>query len=248
VAVNMVHGVFGEDGQLQEQLERHGIRYTGEGPEGSRLAFDKILAKRRFVEAGVPTPAYEVIRSGERPRLALPLVLKPPRQGSSVGVEIVREEGALGEALARVALHGDEILVEEYIAGRELTVGILGAAVLPVIQIVPRSGFYDFVNKYPWLDSSGGSEHLCPAPITGGETALVQGAAMAAHRALGLEVYSRVDVLLDEGGRPFVLEINTLPGMTEASLLPDAAARAGIGFDDLCRRIIEISLGRWEDP
>lgn len=245
IAVNMVHGLFGEDGALQELLEDRGIRYTGEGPEGSRLAFDKILAKRRFSERGVPTPAHEVIRAGERPRRAPPLVLKPPRQGSSVGVEIVRGAGELDAALERVAAHGEEILVEEYIAGRELTVGILGEMVLPVIEIVPKDGFYDFVNKYPWLDPRGGSQHLCPAPIGDGETRLVQEAAMAAHRALGLEVYSRVDVLLDAAGRPHVLEINTLPGMTEASLLPDAAARAGIGFGELCLRIIEISMARW---
>jgi len=247
VAVNMVHGVFGEDGQLQELLERHGIPFTGEGAEGSRLAFDKVLAKRRFADAGVPTPDWEVVRAGERPRrITPPLVLKPPRQGSSVGVEIVREADALDDALRRVGTHDDEILVEAYVEGRELTVGILGTTVLPVILIVPREGFYDFRNKYPWLDPTGGSQHLCPAPIGEESTRRVQDVAMAAHRSLGLEVYSRVDVLLDGSGRPFVLEINTLPGMTEASLLPDAAARAGIGFAELCRRIVDISLERWE--
>lgn len=244
LAVNMIHGTFGEDGRLQQVLEDRGVPYTGEGVEASRLTFDKILTKRRFDAHGIQTPAYEVIHPGQRPAMPLPLVVKAPREGSSVGVYLVRDETELAAALRDVAAFGEEILIERLIEGHELTVGILGGVALPVIMIKPKHGFYDFANKYPWLNPGGAADHYCPAPLSAEVTARVQGMALAAHRALGLETYSRVDILLDPADEPFVLEINTIPGMTDSSLLPEAARAAGIDMPQLCERIAELSLAR----
>jgi len=234
---NLIHGTFGEDGDLQELLDGRGIPYTGEGAAESRTAFDKILTKRSLVKAGVPTPPHEVLRSGQSPTLPLPMVIKAPRQGSSVGVHLVRDEAQIAPALADCLTHGPEVLVEELVEGRELTVGVLGDRVLPVVEIRPVEGFYDYANKY----TKGATEYLVPAPLTPEETASVQAAALAAVKALGLTVYSRVDVLLGSAGAT-VLEINTIPGMTETSLLPKAAAASGLDFSGLCRRIAELSL------
>ncbi len=242
---NSIHGDLGEDGRLQRVLEARGIPYTGEGVRGSEIAFDKILTKRRFEERGVATPAYEVISKNQQPTLPLPVVIKAPQQGSSVGVHLVREQSGVAPALHDVAQYGDEILVEKLITGRELTVGIVGDLALPVIMIKPQQDFYDFKNKYPWLNPAGAADHYCPAPLTDELTARVQALALAAHRALDLEVYSRVDILLDENDQPFVLELNTIPGMTESSLLPEAARVIGIEPPQLCERIVELSLARF---
>lgn len=245
IAFNAIHGTFGEDGQIQKILETRGVRYTGEGVAGSQLAFDKVATKKRFAERGVPTARFEIIEAGAEPTLPLPLVVKPPREGSSVGVSIVKTAAELAPALALSAQFDRTILIEAFVAGRELTVGILGDVALPVIEIAPREGFYDFKSKYPFLNpktAGAGANHLCPAPLDAAQTQLVQQTALAAHRALDLEVYSRVDLILSDSGEPFVLEINTIPGMTEASLLPEAAAHAGISYADLCARIIDLSL------
>jgi D-alanine-D-alanine ligase len=246
LAFNIIHGVFGEDGDLQRILDATGIPYTGEGAAGSRLAFDKIETKQRFADCGIPTAEFEVLPIGEKPSMPLPYVVKAPRQGSTVGVYIVREAGEVQAALQGAAQYDNRLLVEKFIPGRELTVGILGDRALPIIQIVPKSGFYDFNNKYPFLNpqGGGGAQHLCPAPLDAAETVRVQEIALKAHRALGLEVYSRVDFILTDGGEPYVLEINTIPGMTEASLLPEAAGVAGISYPALCREIIDLSLAK----
>jgi len=240
LAFNIIHGTFGEDGQLQSILHEKGIPYTGEGIEGSRTAFDKILSKEAFDRAGVPTSTWQKIRQGESPSLPLPYVVKAPRQGSSVGVHIIREASALPAALDDCFQYGDEVLVESFFAGRELTVGIIGGEALPVVEIVPRDGFYDYDHKY----TSGASEYFVPAPLTDAESSNVQETARAAHRALGLEVYSRVDILLAPDGSMSVLEINTIPGMTELSLLPKAAAEAGLDFPSLCEEIAGLSLAK----
>ena len=234
---NLIHGTFGEDGDLQALLEERGIPYTGEGVKESRVAFDKILTKQALTRAGVPTPRSEILKSREKPTLSLPIVIKAPCQGSSVGVHLIHEASAIDPALADCLQHGDEILVEELVEGRELTVGVLGDQVLPVVEIKPLAGFYDYTNKY----TKGATEYLVPAPLTEEETAAVQSVALAAVKALGLRVYSRVDVLLGRGG-PTVLEINTIPGMTETSLLPKAAAASGLDFSTLCCRIAALSL------
>lgn len=238
IAVNMIHGTFGEDGRLQAILDARGIPFTGEGEAGSRLAFDKIESKRRFAAAGVPTPAWEVVPRGGRPSISPPLVAKPPREGSSVGVHIVRDAAALDAALEDCFARDGEALVEAFVEGRELTVGIVGDEAFPIVEIVPKVDFYTYENKY----TKGASDYFCPARIDDKTTAAVQAAALAAHRSLGLEVYSRVDVLLDAAGNLFVLEVNTIPGMTETSLLPKAAAAIGIGFPELCERIALLSL------
>ncbi len=245
VAFNVIHGTFGEDGQLQRILEARGVPYTGEGVAGSELAIDKIATKRRLLEHGVPTAGFEVLRIEESPTLPLPFVLKAPREGSSVGVYIVREAGEVESRLKEVRAYARDILVEEYVEGRELTVGILGDQALPVVEICPKKGFYDFQNKYPFLNpSAAGADHWCPSPLSDSVTGEVQRTALAAHRALGLEVYSRVDILWSEKMGPVVLEINTIPGMTQVSLLPEAAAAAGISYAALCAVVINRSIQR----
>ncbi len=245
IVFNVVHGTFGEDGQLQRALEARGIPYTGAGVRSSELAFDKAASKRLFVAQQVPTAEYQIVRLPALPadiRIPLPVCVKPPKEGSSVGVHLVTEAAQLAPALEDCAQYGNEALVETLITGKELTVGILDDQALPVIHIQPRSGFYDINNKYPWMSTKGGTDYFCPADLPEATTRRVQEAALAAHRALGVEVYSRVDVLLDEDGCPFVLEVNTIPGMTASSLLPKAARAAGIEFPELCLRILELSL------
>ena len=239
-----LHGTFGEDGQVQQILEDRGVPYTGEGVAESRLAFDKIPSKEKFTTHGVATPSWEIIHLGQQPSLPLPYVIKAPRQGSTVGVYIVKEASQIATALSEAAKYDNEFLVEEFIPGRELTIGVLGDLALPILEIIPKSGFYDFNDKYPFLNpqGGGGAEHICPAEIPGDLASKIQDLALLACVSLGLKVYSRVDVMLSERSEPFVLEINTIPGMTEASLLPEAAAVAGISYPELCRRVIELSL------
>ena len=249
LAFNVIHGTFGEDGQVQRELEKRGVPYTGEGVRGSELAIDKIATKQRLIERGVPTAGFEIIRDGARPSLPVPLVLKAPKEGSSVGVYIVKDPAELEASLAEAWKFGKELLVEQFIAGRELTVGIVGEQALPVIEIVAKKDFYNFENKYPWMNPNApGADHFCPAHLSPELTAKVQAAGIDAHRALELEVYSRVDILLTDAGEPFVLEVNTIPGMTPTSLLPEAAAAVGISYAELCRRIAELSLARFRSP
>ncbi|MFL6515360.1 MAG: D-alanine--D-alanine ligase [Chthoniobacterales bacterium] len=241
-----IHGTFGEDGRIQRILEDRGVAYTGEGVHGSEVAFDKIQSKALFQRAKVSTPDWEVVKPGIKPALPLPIVLKPPREGSTVGVHIIKSDDQIAAAMADLSRFGQDILVEQFVPGRELTVGILGEQALPIIEIIPKGGFYDYTNKYPFLNpaAGGSAQHVCPAALDPAKTTEIQQLALRAHRALGLEVYSRVDVLLANDGGLFVLEANTIPGMTEASLLPEAAAAAGISYTDLCFRIIELSQKR----
>ena len=243
-----IHGTFGEDGQLQQILEERGVPYTGDGVEPSRAAFDKILSKEKFREHNVVTPEWEVIEVGQRPTISVPLVVKPARQGSTVGVVIVKNASELDSAMAEAGKYDQKLLIEKFVSGRELTIGVLGDQALPILEIIPKGGFYDFNNKYPFLNpqGGGGAEHVCPAKIDPNKTKQIQEQALRAFRALGLVVYGRVDILLPDSGEPFVLEVNTIPGMTEASLLPEAAAAAGINYVDLCARIIALSRARAE--
>jgi D-alanine-D-alanine ligase len=244
LAFNALHGTFGEDGTIQAILDEKGIPYTGEGEAGSRLAFDKIESKRRFVDCGVPTAPYVTLEKGEIPNLPLPYVVKVPCQGSSVGVYLVKAMPERDPALEKAFAQSDIILVEAFVGGRELTVGVMGENVLPIIEIRPRGGFYSYENKYTWTNRGGAAEHECPARLNRREKALVESAALAAHRSLELEIYSRVDVILDANREPQVLEVNTIPGMTETSLLPEAAAAAGISMSQLCEFIVQLSLER----
>jgi len=243
-----IHGTFGEDGTLQKILEDRNVAYTGDGVEQSRAAFDKILSKEKFLAFKVQTPDSEVIDAGQRPKMSIPLVVKPARQGSTVGIVIVKKENELDAALKEAAKFDRRLLIEKFVSGRELTIGILGDQALPILEIIPKGGFYDFNTKYPFLNPQAGAsaEHVCPAKIDSALTKKIQELALQAFRALGLVVYARVDVLLSGTDDPFVLEVNTIPGMTEASLLPEAAAAAGISYVELCLRIIELSRLRRE--
>jgi D-alanine-D-alanine ligase len=238
-----LHGTYGEDGTIQRELDALGVPYTGCGPEASRIAFDKILTKERCAEAGVPTAPYAVVRSASAPLpsgLRLPLVVKPARQGSSVGLKFVSQPEEWAPALAEAIQFDDVLLVEERILGRETTVGILDGRPLPVVEVRPCSGAYDYQSKY----TAGATEYLCPAEFDAATTARVQDAALGAFRAVGGRDYARVDVMVTAAGLPVVLEVNTLPGMTGTSLLPKAAAAAGISYVELCEQMLGLALNR----
>ncbi|MBI4352728.1 MAG: D-alanine--D-alanine ligase [Candidatus Omnitrophica bacterium] len=241
-----LHGAFGEDGTVQRLLEGEGIPYTGPGVEASERAFDKVRAQRLFGERGILVPPHFVLRKdGPLPRsgegsFSLPWVVKPARGGSSMGVSIASDEEGYREACRKAFSYSDVLLVEKYIEGRELTVGILGDEALPVVEIVPKREFYDTEAKY----QDSGTVYKVPAPLEPFQAEKLQETALGAYRALGCEAVSRVDILLGPSGDFYVLEVNTLPGLTEKSLLPKAAWAAGIDFPELCVRIIELSLGR----
>jgi D-alanine-D-alanine ligase len=238
-----LHGTYGEDGTVQQQLDQLGVPYSGCDAEASRIAFDKVLTKQSCMQAGVPTAAFAVVSSAEAPLpagLQLPLVVKPSRQGSSVGLQFVEQAGDWPKAVAESLKFDTEVLVEEKIIGRETTVGILGGKVLPVVEVRPKAGTYDYKNKY----TAGATEYFCPADFDEATTKRIQTAAIGAFRAIGGRDYSRVDVMVRPDGSPVVLEVNTLPGMTETSLLPKAAAAAGINYEQLCQRMIELALAR----
>jgi len=238
-----LHGTYGEDGAVQRQLDKLGVPYTGCDAKASRIGFDKVLSKRAFVAAGVPTAKYAVITSVDAPwpeGWKLPVVLKPASQGSSVGLHFVERAQQWRHALAGSFRFGSPVLLEEKICGRETTVGILDGEALPVVEIRPRGGAYDYQSKY----TAGASEYFCPADFDAATTQRIQAAALAAFQAIGGRDYSRVDVMVTAAGAPVVLEVNTLPGMTATSLLPKAAAAAGLDFPALCERMVDLALRR----
>ncbi len=245
VAFLVLHGTFGEDGSLQRILEGRAVAYTGSGPEASALAFDKIAAKQSFMVAGIPTPAYEAVENGplSRPRLArlgFPVVVKPSRQGSSVGISIVQQAAELSEACELAGRYDSRLLVEQFIAGRELTVGILDGRPLPVVEIRPKHSFFTYEAKY----TKGETDYLVPAVLDKNVEFQAKTLALRAHDCLGCRDYSRVDLMLSQNGDLFVLEVNTIPGVTETSLLPKAARASGIEFPDLCARLVQLALAR----
>ncbi len=236
-----LHGTYGEDGTVQRRLETLGVPYTGCDPEASRIAFDKHLTKERCIAAGVPTARSLLLDSSTAswPRgWNPPVVLKPVRQGSSVGLQFVERVADWNRALTEALRYDSQVLMEEKVDGRETTVGILAGEPLPVVEVRPKSGAYDYTNKY----TAGKTEYLCPAPFDATTTAAIQAAGLSAFKAIGGRDYARVDIMVRPGGEPVVLEVNTLPGMTETSLLPKAAAAAGIGYAQLCRRMLELAL------
>lgn len=238
-----LHGTYGEDGTVQEELEKLGVAYTGCGPEASRVAFDKVLTKKRCLAAGVPTARFEVFNSPSAPWPAgwkTPVVLKPVRQGSSVGLQMVEDVATWTGALADAFRFDTQVLMEEKIAGRETTVGILEDRALPVTEIRVKEGTFDYRNKY----TAGRAEHFCPADFDAATTARIQQAALGAFQAVGGRDYSRVDVMVRPNGEPIVLEVNTLPGMTELSLLPEAAEAAGLNYAQLCQRMVDLAVKR----
>ncbi len=238
-----LHGTYGEDGTVQAELEKLGVPYTGCGPDASRIAFDKVATKRRCIENGVPTARFEVFKSASSPCPANwqpPVVLKPVRQGSSVGLQFVNDPSEWSAKLAEALKFDSEVLMEEKITGRETTVGILGGKPLPVVEVKVKQGEFDYKNKY----TAGASEHFCPADFDPATTKKIQDAAMGAFHAIGGRDYSRVDVMVRPNGDPIVLEVNTLPGMTELSLLPEAAKAAGLSYEQLCQEMIDLALLR----
>ncbi|HEX6559635.1 MAG TPA: D-alanine--D-alanine ligase [Longimicrobiales bacterium] len=236
-----LHGGTGENGTLQAMLELTGIPYTGSGPLASAMAMDKDISKRLFVHADVPTPdwvlaPYDAKLAEER--FGLPFIVKPNKQGSTVGLTIVRSMDEYERAIEEAQRHDDEVMIEQFIPGRELTVPILGDAPLPVGEIVMESEIFDYETKY----QSGKCEEVFPADLNGEQTIRAQSLALRAHRALKLSGYSRLDFRMDEAGELWCLEANTLPGMTAASLFPKAAAAAGMGFPEVCERICQLAI------
>ncbi len=239
-----LHGAMGENGQLQAMLEIYGIRYTGSDYAGSLLAMDKDLAKRLMRDAGIPTPDWcclEAKKITEKKqllleRVGLPCVVKPCGCGSSVGVSMVDTPEELNVALRNAATWDSRVLVEKKITGRELTVGILNGSCLPAVEIIPIDGFYDYKNKY-----QGSTKEICPAEIPTEVAKQAEELTLRGFSALRLRGYARFDYILDDRGSLWCLEANTLPGMTPTSLLPQAAAAVGIGYEELCERIVTIS-------
>lgn len=228
-----LHGTYGEDGQAQAYLQQQGVKFTGADAASSRMAFDKILSKQCFESNGIASPRYEILRSGQPRTLPLPVVVKPPRQGSSIGLSKVVSEDEWTGAMAAAAQFDEEVLVEAFIPGRELTVGIVGEQVLPVIEIRAPGGHYDYHAKY----TRGATEYICPAELDAETTRRCQELSWRAFCALGARGLGRVDLRLTDEGDPYVLELNTIPGFTETSLLPKAARAVGISFEDLCDMI-----------
>ena len=239
-----LHGEEGENGKLQALFDIRGIRYTGSGYLGSALAMDKGLTKTLLAQVGVPVPEGVIVHRGaeryEDP--GFPCVVKPCSGGSSVGTTIVRDPAEYGAALDLAFRYEDSVVAERFIQGRELTVGVLDGAAMPVIEIIPKNGFYDYKNKY----QPGLTEELCPAPITAEETARVQALAEKVYRALRLEAYGRVDFIMDAQGVCWCLEANTLPGMTPTSLVPRMGMAMGLDYGELCQKLMEASIKKYE--
>ncbi len=230
-----LHGEFGEDGGVQELLESAGVAYTGAGPGASRLAFDKELAKEIMLSHNISTPDFEVLEFGGRRQLVLPVVVKPVSQGSSFGVHRVLAESEWDAAFADAMGYGSRVLVESFVGGRELTVGIVCGEAMPVIDIRAPGRNYDFHAKY----TKGVTEYLVPAPLDSGLTWMCQDLSLRTFHALGCRGLGRVDLILSDDGVAYVLELNTIPGFTETSLLPKAALAAGCAFPALCDRIMQ---------
>ncbi len=245
VAFIALHGTFGEDGTVQRILERLGVPYTGSGPEPSARAFDKIAAKTKFAEARIPTPRHKVMEKfgrdfGRLSQLEFPLVVKPARQGSSVGVTIVADASGLEHACADAWKYDDRAVVEEFVRGRELTVGVFDRRTLPVIGIRPKDGFFTYDAKY----SPNQTDYDVPARLETLVASQARFLAQRAHDCLGCRDFSRVDMILSDSGRFYVLEVNTIPGFTDTSLVPKAAREAGLSFKQLCVRLVELALAR----
>jgi D-alanine-D-alanine ligase len=249
VAFIALHGRFGEDGTIQSILEKAHIPYTGSGPMASRIALDKIASREIFMRQGLDVPSYKVLDKRKLIEctdlkkitqvIGLPLVVKPQLEGSSIGISVVKDNKGLKKAVDTAFDYGERIIVEEYIKGRELTVGILENEPLPVIEIIVKERFYNFNAKYKRADT----QYIVPAKIAPKVYRIAQLKGRMAHMSLRCETFSRVDMIFDEEkGKLFILEVNSIPGFTSHSLLPKAAACAGIRFSELCLRIIKSAL------
>lgn len=235
-----LHGEFGEDGGIQEILENLGIAYTGSDPQASALAMNKILTKEKFKQAGVSTASFKVFSQGNKipDNLSFPLVVKPYCSGSSLGISIVREQSELEAALELAFKHQSTVLLEDYIDGRELTVGILDEHPLSIVEIIPKKAYYNFDAKY----NDALTQFIAPAKIPKTIYRQVQDLALSAHQALGCRHFSRVDLRLNQQGQAYVLEVNSIPGLTSHSLLPLSAKVSGIEFDSLILTMVELGI------
>lgn len=245
VVFNALHGGTGENGAVQGLLEMMNIPYTGSGILASALAMDKVLSKTVFASAGIPVPAYRVIRTpeaaiaaGSDPDFPAPWVLKPAEEGSSIGVSLVPDSTELADAAARALSYGPRALMETYVEGREVQIGVLADRAIGGVEVQPCHSFYDYECKY----TSGKTEYVLPPELEPGLLERLDRSALAAHRALGCRAYSRVDFRVRPDGAFFILEVNTLPGMTPTSLLPKIARHAGISFTELLEEILGTSL------
>lgn len=251
MVLSTMHGALGENGSWQGLLELLDVPYVSAGVKGSALGMDKLISKRLFEQLGIPTPPWWVEQQGESCRLQIPaelrqLVAKPVGEGSSVGVEMVDNDQAGWERIAELNRRFDPLLIEERVAGKEITCAVIGPSrrplALPLIEIRPRSDFYSYEAKY----TSGGSQYLCPAPLADDIAASVQRRAERIYQEFELGPYARIDCLVDESGQSWFLEANTLPGFTELSLLPMAASAAGISMAELLELLMLFALERWE--
>lgn len=232
-----LHGRFGEDGGVQRRLLDLKVPFTGSGAESSRISFDKVLTRTCLQAHGIPVAKGEVLTSSKDRTLSLPVVVKPPREGSSMGCHLVKEESAWEDAFADAAHFSGDVLVEDYIPGRELTVGVVDGEVLPVVEIRPAVEWYDYDAKY----LAGDTEYACPAELSAELAAELQSIALKSFEVLGAENFGRIDFRLSPENKPYVLELNAIPGFTATSLLPKAAGSVGIGFSALCCRIMELA-------
>lgn len=235
-----LHGSIGENGQLQSIFDVYNINYTGSGYIGCLLSMEKDISKKLMKESGILTAPWKVVHKGREcdiSKIKFPCVVKPCSNGSSIGVSFADSETELRAAMNSAFKYEDKIIVEQKISGREFSVGILNGKALPIIEIVPKTGFYDYKNKY----QQGCTEEICPAELDADITEKIQNAALAVHKILHLGFYSRIDFILDESGSFYCLEANALPGMTPTSLLPREAQKAGIGYNALCEQICNSS-------
>ncbi len=252
IAFIALHGRFGEDGRIQDILDTLKIPYTGSGAVASCLAMDKIASRKIFEKSGLAVPRYKAEdnlsynanwKTRRRDDFVFPLVVKPVTHGSSIGLSIVRREEEMDKSVDFALSFDERIIIEEYIRGREVTVGILGQKVLPVIEIIPKKGFFDYKAKY----HSGMTDYVVPAQLQRETCANIQKTALSAHKLLGCYGCSRVDIILSNDDTPFVLEVNTIPGLTSTSLLPKAAKAAGIDFPELCVKLLKLAYEKTQN-
>jgi D-alanine-D-alanine ligase len=250
IAFLVVHGQNCEDGKIQSLLQLRGIPYTGSGIKASAVSIDKITSKMMFTASGIITPPWVVVKKRDyenfdfykevRAELGSKLVVKPNDQGSTIGISVVTGGNLddIKDAVFEASKYSNQVLIEKFIDGREITVGIVGDDVLPTIEIKPEGGYYDYEHKY----TKGKTEYICPAEISEDIEEFTQDMAYLAFQVLGCEGFARADFRLDEDGQPFILEMNTIPGFTETSLVPKAAKAIGLEFPELCQKIIDITL------
>lgn len=236
-----LHGGIGENGKLQAIFDLHNIKYTGSGYKGSLLAMDKIVSKEIMTVNDILTPEWSIIDSENNNTIMAPAVVKPNDNGSSIGVKVAENQDELKDAIEVAKQYSSTILVEQKIEGREFSVGILGEEVLPIIELIPKEGFYDYSNKY----QPGATEEITPADISKENTKRMQDIALKIFKNLGLEVYGRVDFIMDNNENIYCIEANSLPGMTPTSLLPQEAEANGINYEQLCEKIVKYSLSKY---